>query len=206
MREVTLDWLIILQGLDLIFQLLEIVKKNHIQAILFIYIAADFLLNISSIDLRNPEAEHKSRLRVDFITKKWKDNIIVKEPHTSNIPFTNLTRESNTLNSIGYLTRRSFTNIRRQSGLVLARVLQVFSLGVILVIYFAPLKLDQPYVQSRIGLLQEKSAVLFIGMLNCIAVFPAEYSLYKYEKMDRSYSAFAFFVSYCLIEIPFGVF
>ncbi|KAJ3092891.1 hypothetical protein HK102_000867 [Quaeritorhiza haematococci] len=101
------------------------------------------------------------------------------------------------------LVHRSFTNIRRQFDLVLARVMQVFSLGVILALFHARMKLDQPYVQSRVGLLQQFLSVAFVGMLNCIAVFPQELTLFKFERHDNSYTVAAFFMSYTTNEVPF---
>lgn len=87
---------------------------------------------------------------------------------------------------------------------MISRVMQVVALGVILTMFFTRLDNGQIYVQARVGVLQQVASVMFVGMLNCIAVFPQEYSLYKFEKLENAYDATGFFVAYSLNEIPFG--
>lgn len=41
-------------------------------------------------------------------------------------------------------------------------------------------------------------------MLNCIAVFPQERSLFRFERQDGLYSTSAFFWTYTMNELPFG--
>jgi hypothetical protein len=73
--------------------------------------------------------------------------------------------------AFGVLFRRSWINFYRQPLLVSARVGQVLAFAIILMLYYTRLGRDQDSVQNRLGLVQEFTAVLFIGMLNCIAVF-----------------------------------
>jgi hypothetical protein len=48
-------------------------------------------------------------------------------------------------------------------------------------------------------------SVLFIGLLNCVAVFPAERDLLYSEFSDRAYEMEPFFVAYNLIELPLEI-
>lgn len=62
---------------------------------------------------------------------------------------------------------------------------------------------DQNSIQDRIGNLYELTALAFIGMLSCIAIFPCERNVFYREYVDGDYSALAFFLSYFIIAIPF---
>ncbi|KAJ3191265.1 hypothetical protein HDU67_005943, partial [Dinochytrium kinnereticum] len=101
------------------------------------------------------------------------------------------------------LIGRSFRNLRRQPALISARIMQGVALAVILTLYFAPLGKDVASVTSRIGFLQQINALVFIGMLNCIAVFPQELRLFRFERQDGAYSVEAFFWTYTVNEVPF---
>ena len=104
------------------------------------------------------------------------------------------------------LLHRSWVNFRRQPLLIAARVGQVLAFAVILAIYYTRLVYNQDSVQNRLGLIQEFTAVLFIGMLNNIAVFVDERNIFFREFADRSYGTAPFFFSYLATEIVFEVF
>ena len=80
--------------------------------------------------------------------------------------------------AFGVLLRRSWLNFARQPLLVSTRIGQIFAFAVILMLYYTRLGFDQNSVQNRLGLLQEFTALLFIGMLNNIAIFPAERNIF----------------------------
>ncbi|KAI9099904.1 P-loop containing nucleoside triphosphate hydrolase protein [Phlyctochytrium arcticum] len=103
------------------------------------------------------------------------------------------------------LINRSFVNLHRQIHLMATRMMQALALGVILTLYFARLKYDQLSVQSRFGFLQQGGPLIFIGMLNCIAVFPREINLMRLEYRDNIYGVTSFFVSYLVNEVPFEI-
>lgn len=74
---------------------------------------------------------------------------------------------------------------------------------VILCLFYARIGTD--YVdglQDRVGLLYEYTALIFVGMLNCIAVFPAERNVFYREAADGAYSAASFVLTYTTIELP----
>ncbi|KAI9350484.1 P-loop containing nucleoside triphosphate hydrolase protein [Zopfochytrium polystomum] len=175
---------------------------------------ADFALDISSIDLRNQEAEDRSRARVDGLITAWaarNNEDAASTPRGSQTAergwvVKTTTGKLSMIQVLPLLVSRSFTNLRRQSGLISARLMQVTALGVILTLYFARLGYDQNSATSRIGILQQLGAVVFIGMLNCLAVFPAELQLFRFEHQDGAYSAESFFWTYTINELPFEIF
>lgn len=79
--------------------------------------------------------------------------------------------------------------------------------SIILCLFYARIGTD--YVESlqdRIGLLYEYTALIFVGMLNCVAVFPAERNVFYREAADGGYSAAAFVLTYTTLEVPCEVF
>lgn len=55
------------------------------------------------------------------------------------------------------------------------------------------------------GNLYQLTAITFIGMLNCIAIFPMERSIFYREYVDGIYPPLVFFLNYFLLSIPFLV-
>lgn len=103
------------------------------------------------------------------------------------------------------LLHRSAINLRRQPPLLLARTMQVLGLAVVLALFFAPLKSDYYSVQNRMGFIQEVAAFYFVGMLQNVAVYPAEREVFYREDDDGVYGAEAFLATYTLLEVPFEV-
>lgn len=100
------------------------------------------------------------------------------------------------------LLQRGMKNLIRQPNLFLGRISQLVGLGVVLTAFFAPLKTDYYAVQTRVGFVQSMSSMFFIGMLNSIALYPAERDIYYHEDRDGTYPLEAFFLYYSAIEIP----
>jgi hypothetical protein len=104
------------------------------------------------------------------------------------------------------LYQRSFTNLIRQPVLFFNRITQCLFYALILACYYAPVnQTTQESIQNRIGLLYELTAVNFIGMLNCIAMFPNERNIFYREIFDGYYSALAFIMAYYSIALPLMV-
>jgi hypothetical protein len=87
--------------------------------------------------------------------------------------------------------------------LVMARMLQILAFGSILACYYTRLGSDQNSIQDRLGLIQQCTALLFVGILNNIAVFPDERNVFYREFTDGSYTTLPFFLSYSIYEIIF---
>lgn len=103
------------------------------------------------------------------------------------------------------LMHRAVINFRRQPPLLVARLMQVLGLGLILTLFFAPLKSDYYSVQNRAGFIQEIAAFYFVGMLQNVAVYPAERNCFYAEDDDGVYSVEAFLSTYTLLELPFEI-
>ncbi|KAL2753166.1 hypothetical protein ACRALDRAFT_1052184 [Sodiomyces alcalophilus JCM 7366] len=103
------------------------------------------------------------------------------------------------------LIQRALINFRRQPPLLLARTMQVVGLGVVLTLFFAPLKNDLISVQNRMGFVQQVGSFYFVGMLQNVAIYPAERDVFYLEDDDGVYSVEAFLASYTLLEIPFEI-
>ncbi|KIV85835.1 hypothetical protein PV11_01490 [Exophiala sideris] len=107
--------------------------------------------------------------------------------------------------ALSLLLRRELTNITRQPVLAMGRVSLFIGVAFILLCYATPLKHDYYSVQSRMGCVQQITALYFVGMLNAIALYPAQRELFYREDEDDLYSLEAFFVSYSILEIPIEV-
>jgi hypothetical protein len=108
--------------------------------------------------------------------------------------------------SFPLLLSRSFTNLIRQPKLFFTRLYQCLFFGLILGCFYAPIGNDQASVQNRIGNLYELTAICFIGMLNCIDIYPTERNLFYREYLDGIYSSRSFILSYFVIGIPLVAF
>ncbi|KAI1773135.1 P-loop containing nucleoside triphosphate hydrolase protein [Hypoxylon cercidicola] len=103
------------------------------------------------------------------------------------------------------LLRRASINLRRQPPLLLARTMQVVGLAIVLTLFFAPLHNDYYSVQNRVGFVQEVGAFYFVGMLQNVAIYPAEREVFYREDDDAVYSVEAFLSTYTLLEVPFEI-
>ncbi|KIV99856.1 uncharacterized protein PV09_08524 [Verruconis gallopava] len=103
------------------------------------------------------------------------------------------------------LLHRSITNFRRQPHLLIARTMQVMGLAILLTLFLAPLGDDFASVQNHVGFVQNISAFYFIGVLQNLAVYPAERDVFYLENDDGLYGVEAFILCYTLLEIPYDV-
>jgi ABC-type multidrug transport system ATPase subunit len=109
------------------------------------------------------------------------------------------------LASFPLLLHRATINFRRQPPLIMARIMQVVGLAVVLTAFYAPLKSDYTSVQNRVGFVQQVSSFYFIGMLQNVAVYPAERDVFYREHDDGAYGVEAFLLTYTTLELPFEV-
>jgi hypothetical protein len=138
---------------------------------------SDFILDICSLDLRNNKSEIESKARVETMVENWrkthlsldsldrleagqdtKDGKEVDPKHTP-------VRRRHAPFGVAFpvLLRRSYLNTRRQPVLVISRVMQVVSLGIIQALFYARQDYAQVSVQNRIGMIQQTLATMFIG-------------------------------------------
>ena len=114
-------------------------------------------------------------------------------------------RRTSFAKSFPLLFRRAFINFRRQPPLLLARLMQVVGFAIVLAAFYSPLKSDYASIQNRIGFVQQIASFYFVGMLQNVAVYPAERDVFYREDDDGVYSAESFLVTYTILEVPFEV-
>lgn len=107
--------------------------------------------------------------------------------------------------SFPLLLHRAFINFRRQPPLLLARLMQVIGLAIVMAVFYAPLQSDYASIQNRVGFVQQVGAFYFVGMLQNVAVYPAERDVFYREDDDGVYSVESFLATYSLLEFPFEV-
>lgn len=80
-------------------------------------------------------------------------------------------------------------------------------MGCIFLLVFQRLTKGPSGAQDRIGItIQNTTALSFVGLLNAIAVFPAERNLYLHESRSSArYSPATFVIVYSVVEVGFEV-
>jgi ABC-type multidrug transport system ATPase subunit len=121
---------------------------------------ADFALDLITVDLQQKEREERSREKVRSLIVGWEKADL--EPARVNSHIATPAELGSLQRSMApfriafpLLVRRSILGFRRDSPAVLARTSQVIAFGVIITLFFAPLKSDYESVQSRFGFVQQ---------------------------------------------------
>lgn len=171
---------------------------------------ADFALDLITVDLREGHKEEASRKRVTSLIQSWTDKVPEKHSDTRAIStpaeLGALVRGPSSFgNAYPLLCHRAWINIRRQPELMGARIMQVLGLGLILALFFSPLKTDYYSIQNRVGYIQEFCALYFVGMLQNVAIYPNEKSVFYREHDDGAYSVEVFMAQYTSVELPFEI-
>lgn len=99
--------------------------------------------------------------------------------------------------------QRHWLNLWRQPEVFFNRWFQAPFVGGMFIFFFQRLSLGPQGAQDRIGLtLQSTAALAFVGLLNSMAVFPAERNLYLHESQSSArYSPATFVLMYTLVEL-----
>ncbi|GAA5921109.1 hypothetical protein JCM3775_004094 [Rhodotorula graminis] len=173
------------------------------------YNPADFLLDAMSLNYASPAAEERSRERVDRLVATWKieSGASAVEDAEPSAAATSAPTRSARLQSTPFhkafpvVLRRSFLNLRRQPDIFVARLANPVFLSLLFWLFFARLDYGPSSPQTRVGLLQETTALPFVGMLSCLAIFPFERALYFHEfKSSARHSATTFLAAYTVQE------
>ncbi|OAA72620.1 ABC efflux transporter [Akanthomyces lecanii RCEF 1005] len=114
-------------------------------------------------------------------------------------------KRTSLVKALPLLLRRAVINTRRQPELILARTMQVAGLAGVFTLFFAPFKHDYFSVQNRMGYVQQVGAFYFVGMLQNVAVYPAERDVFYREDDDGVYGVDAFLLTYTILELPFEI-
>lgn len=172
---------------------------------------ADFALDLITVDLQHSSREEATRSKVRSLITSWSSTDFNEAINSTTIStpaeLGALVRSPTSFfSAYPILVHRAFINFRRQPPLLVARIMQVLGLGIILTLFFAPLKHDYYSVQTRVGFIQEFCAFYFVGMLQNVAVYPDEKAVFYRENDDGTYGVEAFFAQYITLEVPFEVF
>ncbi|TFK50026.1 P-loop containing nucleoside triphosphate hydrolase protein [Heliocybe sulcata] len=178
------------------------------------YNPADFALDIISIDRRDELARKETTTRVEKLIGFWNSGAQVKglEEHkveTAAPPLTHHSadkkaRRGSAFFALPIVLSRSWTNLRRQQDVFVARLANPPFLVLLFWLFFLRLSKGPSGAQDRVGLLIENSAMPFVGMLASIAIYPAERDAFyrEYKNPTSRYSAATFILSYTIQEIP----
>ncbi|KAF3763128.1 hypothetical protein M406DRAFT_347013 [Cryphonectria parasitica EP155] len=171
---------------------------------------ADFVMDLITVDLQEQKREEETRKTVDSLVDTWN-----KHPRRRSSGKAHLStpaelgalvrHRTSFRTSFPLLMHRAFVNFRRQPPLLLARLMQVIGLAVVMTLFFAPLGHDYASIQNRVGFVQQVGAFYFVGMLQNVAVYPAERDVFYREDDDGVYAAESFLATYSLLELPFEV-
>jgi len=128
---------------------------------------ADFALDLITVDLQHAARERISRQKVRSLIESWNaDRFPLARTGSITTPaeLGSMAREpSSFAAAYSILIRRATKNTFRQPEIIIARIMQVVGLGIVLSLYFAPLKTDYLYVQNRLGFLVEIAPLYFVG-------------------------------------------
>ncbi|KAK7736685.1 hypothetical protein SLS53_006893 [Cytospora paraplurivora] len=196
---------------------------------------ADFVMDLITVDLQGQEREEETRKTVSMLVDAWGEHdakgATAPEPGTALEPIAEekyiegqsrrsagkshlatpaelgalVRRRTSFATSFPMLIRRAFINFRRQPPLLLARLMQVVGFAIVLACFYAPLSSDYASIQNRIGFVQQIASFYFVGMLQNVAVYPAERDVFYREDDDSVYSVESFLVTYTILEVPFEI-
>lgn len=196
---------------------------------------ADFVMDLITVNLQDQQREAETRDAVEALVQSWNRRAalvdgdtharlasITEEKTERSDGDTRVSRSKVRLStpaelgalvrrrtsfaiSFPLLTRRAFINLRRQPPLIMARLMQVIGFAIVLALFFAPLRSDYAYIQNRIGFVQQIGSFYFVGMLQNVAVYPAERDVFYREDVDGVYSVESFLATYTLLEVPFEI-
>ncbi|KAI4086556.1 MAG: hypothetical protein LQ344_007459 [Seirophora lacunosa] len=169
---------------------------------------ADFALDLITVNLQHATLEASTREKVRSLIHDWNNQSNEPDLPTSSAQLpapTALRTPTPTLTALPLLLRRSALNFRRSPPALIARTTQVLGFAALLTLFFAPLRTDTYSIQTRLGFIQEFQALYFVGMLQNVAVYPAERAVFRREHADAAYNPLAFFLAYTALEIPFEI-
>jgi ABC-type multidrug transport system ATPase subunit len=122
----------------------------------------DFALDLITVNLQGSEKEALSRGKVEHLVSEWQRKgtagaIAASTSHISTpAELGSFKRAMNPFHvAFPLLMKRSLINFRRDGAVTTARISQVLGYGVIVSLFFAPIKSDYDSIQSRFGFIQE---------------------------------------------------
>ena len=165
---------------------------------------ADHLLDLVSVDPRL--ASHQaSKSRVANLTALWRSAAHIESGAeiVSDVTVHRGSRSTSIFTALPVVLERSFKSLWRQKEVFFSRIIQPPLFSAIILLFFQRLSHGPAGAQDRIGLtIQTTSPIPFIGLLNAMAVYPAERDLYFHEVTGSAkYGAGTFVTNYTIMEI-----
>lgn len=128
---------------------------------------ADFALDLITVDLQHEAREEASRQKVRKLVEAWHPDLfstVRSGSIATPAELGSLARElAGFVAAYSILIRRATKNFFRMPDLIIARIMQVVGLGIVLALFFAPLKNDYFAIQNRMGFLVEIAPLYFVG-------------------------------------------
>ncbi|CAG81495.1 P-loop containing nucleoside triphosphate hydrolase protein [Yarrowia lipolytica] len=174
---------------------------------------ADHVLDLVSVNLQMQWREDEDRERVDKLLSEWHkvekqlfNAGLLRENSASFDPKTLMPRKPAPF-QIAYfiLLQRGIIALSRSPQVYIARLTQPVGIGVVLVLFFTPLRSSYIGIFNRFGLVQQLLSLYFVGVLNNMASYPFERDVFYREQDDGLYGVLPFFAVYTTLEIPFEV-
>ncbi|KAG9003035.1 hypothetical protein FRB93_011322 [Tulasnella sp. JGI-2019a] len=175
---------------------------------------ADWILDLISFSNTGGQEEH-SRVRVGKILNSWVARQIEtgeEKPQRSEIrPPINVALDSDKQApmhvALPVVLERMAKNLWRQKPVFFIRVYQVPLMACIFLLIYQRLRFGPTGGQDRLGFVNELvSPLAFVGLLNNVAIFPADRDIFWYEvRSSAAYSSATFLFAFTLIEIPLEI-
>ncbi|CAE6438340.1 unnamed protein product [Rhizoctonia solani] len=178
-----------------------------------LYNPADWLLDLASVDLRG-DREAVTRERVANLVEFWagthheKQEVELREKGVEMMQIGGQEdRFTPMWIALPLIVERMTKNLWRQQAVFWVRLQQLPFLGVLFLLFYQRLKHGPSGGQDRIGYFQEMvSPVAFVGLLNCIAIFPKDRDLYFHEyRSSAAYSEATFVIGVTLVALPMEI-
>ncbi|SCU91064.1 LAFA_0F01662g1_1 [Lachancea sp. 'fantastica'] len=170
---------------------------------------ADFFLDLVSVNTQNDTNETNSRDRVESLLSEWdqRSHKISSKPEYEGFAMDGRSRKKAPF-TVAYkvCVRRQAKTIARNMESLSARLAQIPGVGIILALFFAPIRHDYASTSNRLGLVQQSTALYFTGMLTNLACYPSERNYFYREFEDNVYGITPFFLAYMTLEIPMAAF
>lgn len=173
---------------------------------------ADHLLDLVSVDPRTATHDASAE-RVRGLISSWRSSgHATKELGAEPVASPGEIRSGSTTTpmyiALPVTLSRHFKNLWRQPDVFLSRLMQAPFLGGLFILFYQRLSHGPEGAQDRIGLtIQSTTALAFVGMLTCMAIYPAERNLYLHEYQSSArYSPATFVLMYTLVELPSEIF
>ncbi|CDR36421.1 CYFA0S01e01332g1_1 [Cyberlindnera fabianii] len=175
--------------------------------------SADHILDLISVNYQSTKVEQEIKARINTLLTHWSTQpryrpespeVITEKEFKQR--FASIIREPcGFVVALTECTRQFAITTLRNLSVVGAKLFNPLGVGIVVALYMAPLKNNYAGIQTRLGAIQQTTALYFCGMLNNLASYPSQRNYFYHEHHDRVYSTLPFFLSYTLVEIPFDI-